>query len=64
MEQLLTEKQTAKLLAITPFEKLRIGADNLSDLMRHLEKWESDFDVRQIKLIGMMRLVSGTPYWG
>jgi hypothetical protein len=48
----------------TPFEVLRIGSDNLDDLMNHLKRFESNFDVHQIKLIGMMRVVSGTPYWG
>ena len=47
-----------------PFDKLRIAADNLTDLMKHLEKWESDFDVHQIRLVGMVITVSGTPYGG
>ena len=47
-----------------PFDKLRIAADNLSDLMMHLERWERDFDVREIRLIGLVITVSGTPYWG
>jgi hypothetical protein len=47
-----------------PMEVLRIGADNLNDLMDHLKRFESRFDVYQIKLIGMMKLVSGTPYYG
>lgn len=47
-----------------PFDKLRIAADNLSDLMKHLERWERDFDVREIRLVGLVITISGTPYWG
>jgi hypothetical protein len=47
-----------------PMDVLRIGADNINDLMQHLKKFESKFDVHQIKLMGMMRLVSGSPYYG
>lgn len=47
-----------------PMDVLRIGADNINVLMENLKRFESGFDVHQIKLIGMMRLVSGTPYWG
>jgi hypothetical protein len=47
-----------------PMDVLRIGSDNIDDLMQHLKKFESKFDVYSIRLIGMMRLVSGTPYYG
>ena len=48
----------------TPMDVVRVGADNLNDLMEHLKRFESGFDVYLIRLIGMMRLVSGWPYWG
>jgi hypothetical protein len=32
---------------------VRVGADNLNDLMEHLKRFESGFDVYQIKLVGM-----------
>jgi hypothetical protein len=47
-----------------PMDVLRVSADNINDLMEHLKRFESQFDVYSIRLIGMMRLVSGTPYWG
>lgn len=59
-----TTKQTDEDGKPAPMDVLRIGADNISDLMERLKRFESGFDVYQIKLIGMMRLVSGTPYWG
>lgn len=47
-----------------PMDVLRIGADNINDLMLHLKRFESGLDVDSIRLAGMMRLISGTPYWG
>jgi hypothetical protein len=47
-----------------PMDVLRVAADNLNDVVEHLKRFESQFDVYCIKLVGMMRLVSGTPYWG
>jgi hypothetical protein len=47
-----------------PFDVLRIAADNLDDVTLFLKKWESGFDVRSIKLIGMIVTISGTPYSG
>ena len=48
----------------TPQDVLRIVADNLTDVMEHLKRWEGKFDVHSIILIGMVVLVSGSPYWG
>ena len=48
----------------TPQDVLRIGADNINDLMEHLKRFESRFDVYSIRLVGMTRTVSGTPYRG
>lgn len=47
-----------------PFDVLRICANNINDVMLYLKKWESDFDVRLVKLVGMAICVSGMPYWG
>lgn len=57
-----TTKQTDENGDPAPMDVLRIGADNINDLMEYLKKFESDFDVHQVKLIGMMLLCSGTPY--
>ncbi len=45
-----------------PMDTLRIAADNINDLVEHLRRFESKFDVHSIKLLGMMRLVSGSAY--
>jgi len=48
----------------TPQDVLRVCANDLNDVVEHLKKWESRFDVHSIRLIGMMVTVSGSPYEG
>jgi hypothetical protein len=45
-----------------PMDVLRIAANDIFEVVEHLRKWEPHFSIKRIDLIGMIVLLSGTPY--
>ena len=45
-----------------PMDTLRICAVDVFEVAQHLKKWEPNFSVRSIRLIGLTVLLSGSPY--
>jgi hypothetical protein len=45
-----------------PQDTLRICAESIHEITEHLKKWEPNFDIRSIRVIGMAVLLSGSPY--
>jgi hypothetical protein len=46
----------------TPQDVLRICANDIEEVLEHIRKWERGFAIRSIRLIGLVVLVSATPY--
>jgi hypothetical protein len=46
----------------TPQDVLRICANDIDEVLEHIRKWETGFEIRSIRLIGLVVLVSATPY--
>jgi hypothetical protein len=45
-----------------PLDTLRICANGIHEIMAHLKRWEPDFDIRSVRVIGLVVLLSGSPY--
>ena len=41
---------------------LRIAANDVHEVLKYVQRWEEDFDVREIVLVGLMILLSGSPH--
>lgn len=44
------------------FDVLRIAANDVHEVLDHMKKWEADFDIKEITLVGMITMLSGSPY--
>lgn len=47
---------------LAPQDKLRICANDIHEVLEHLKKWEPRFDIRSIRVMGLVVLLSGSPY--
>ena len=45
-----------------PQDILRICGSSIHEVMQYLKRWEPNFDIRSIRLIGLAVLLSGSPY--
>lgn len=45
-----------------PMDTVRICANDIHEVAAHLKKWEPEFSVRSIKMLGLVVLLSGSPY--
>jgi hypothetical protein len=44
------------------YDVRRIAANDVHEVLDHMKRWEADFDIREITLVGLMTLLSGSPY--
>lgn len=45
-----------------PMDTLRICGSDIHEVAAYLKRWEPEFSVRSIKLLGLVVLLSGSPY--
>jgi hypothetical protein len=47
---------------LNPKDALRICAEEISEVMQYMKRWEPGFDIRSIRSTGLVILLSGSPY--
>lgn len=45
-----------------PMDMLRICGSDIHEVVAHLKKWEPRFAIRSIRMLGLVVLLSGSPY--
>ena len=44
------------------FDILKIAANDVPEVLKYVQRWKEDFDVREVVLIGLIIMLSGTPH--